>query len=219
MSVQPKGPRRRGDLGFTPKQEKFCQLWATHAHELTLGAIVRNSGYRAKGATATGCELLNNPKIIARIKEINKEREYRTQVTADRTVMELARIAYSNISTFKRSGKTATNLKEFLDGLDDNDLACVEAITEDTLIRKGGGKRTRIRYKMWSKTEALKMLGTVQGLFLKRVKIETDEPAGNIDIDGLKIPLELRKTLRNAIREKREEMKKKEQAKQQAQGI
>lgn len=73
-----------------PRQEQFAQHYALNGHT---GKAAQDAGF----ARASGWALANNPAVQARVAEIVGRRFAKASITADRVVMELARIAFSDI--------------------------------------------------------------------------------------------------------------------------
>lgn len=68
------------------REERFCQEY-TVCYEGKRAAIA--AGYKEKGAAKQACKLLKDPRIIARIREIQTELSDRMMITRERVVMEL----------------------------------------------------------------------------------------------------------------------------------
>lgn len=82
------------DKKLTPKQELFVQEYLVDLNA-TQAAI--RAGYSAKTAGQIGDENLKKPQIKAAIDAAMAERVERTQITQDRVLQELARIAFFDI--------------------------------------------------------------------------------------------------------------------------
>lgn len=76
------------------RQLAFCREYIVDFNA-TQSAI--RAGYAEKSARTTASRLLTNDDIQEKIREMIRERNERTMVTADRVVMEFAKIAFSNI--------------------------------------------------------------------------------------------------------------------------
>lgn len=72
-------------------------------------------GYSHKSAHVQGHRLLSDDKVHAEIQRLRAEREKRTQITTDRVVTELAKIAFASMRSFVRidaDGQPRINLSE-----------------------------------------------------------------------------------------------------------
>ncbi len=76
---------------LTPKQDSFCVHYTTIGAETfsngTKSAIA--AGYSEKSAYSQACNLLKNPKIQQRIKELHAENMSRNNITIDKVLADL----------------------------------------------------------------------------------------------------------------------------------
>ncbi|WP_202758258.1 terminase small subunit [Delftia acidovorans] len=80
-------------LGLTEKQQRFVDEYLVDLNA-TQAAI--RAGYSADTAGSIGHENLQKPEIALAIAEARKAQQERTQITADRVVMELGLIAFAD---------------------------------------------------------------------------------------------------------------------------
>ncbi len=78
-------------LGLTKRQELFVAEYLTDLNA-TRAAIA--AGYSEKGADVTGSKLLVNPKVAQEIARKHGARLTRLEITADRVLQELAKLAF-----------------------------------------------------------------------------------------------------------------------------
>ena len=141
--------------GLTHKQERFCQEYATHGNA-TRAAI--NAGYSEKTAHSIGAENLGKPEISARILELSMIPIKKLEITRERVIEEMARIAFSDTrKLFNDQG----DLRPIHD-LDDDAAAAVAAF-EVVAVKQGRGEDVEIDYvhkvKQYDKMKALSELG------------------------------------------------------------
>lgn len=109
----------------TPKQELFAQKWvecgnASEAYRLAYDA----SEMSAEAIHVEACRLLQNPKVALRVNELKELQLKRHQVTADRVIAELAKLAFLDIrKAFDENG----NLKPITE-LDDDTAAAIAGL-------------------------------------------------------------------------------------------
>jgi len=191
--------RRTGQKGLTQKQEKFAQKY------LILGnarAAAKAAGYRGGDQAVIGWENLRKPHVVKRIEELRRERSERTQVTSDRLVNELSKIAFCNIKEIQDKGTKASSLRRFLKTLTAEEAACISGLTETTYKLKSGTRKKTTRMTFWSKEKALEMLCRIQGLFIDKLHVVDKTPPKNmLKIDDMGLTLEQRKELLNKHRE------------------
>lgn len=77
---------------LTPKQDRFCREYVIDLNA-TQAAI--RAGYSAKTANRTGCKLLSNAVISARIAEAVNEANKKAEVTSEEILANLAEIGRS----------------------------------------------------------------------------------------------------------------------------
>lgn len=148
-------------LGLAPRQQSFVMAYLSDPTNAS--AAARKAGYNGNLAVR-GSKLLNYPPVQACIAAGQQLREDRTFITGERTLHELAIIAFSDISHFKvdRNGKVGV-----VEGVPEYALRAVSSaeytVTEiDTADKVVTTYKTKI--KLWSKTEALRMLAMYQKL-------------------------------------------------------
>ncbi len=71
---------------LTMKEDRFC-LEYTLDYIKTKAAI--RAGYSEKNAAKMGCKLMKDPRILKRIREIQKEMAERLMLTQERVILEL----------------------------------------------------------------------------------------------------------------------------------
>ena len=84
-------------MKLTAKQVRFVDEYLVDFNA-TQAAI--RAGYKAKTAHVIGAENLRKPKIAEEIARRQKDLQRRTEVTQERVVKELARIAFANIADY-----------------------------------------------------------------------------------------------------------------------
>lgn len=168
---------------LTPKQARFveeylCDLNATQA------AI--RAGYSKRTATAIGAENLRKPHVAAAIAERQGERAQRTEITQDRVLQELARIAFADIrSLFTWDEERACYVPSV--NLTDDEAAVVSAVKARTahFTTEAGVTETRIELelKTYDKLGALEKIAKHLGMFVERV-----EHSGRVEVRTVRLP-------------------------------
>jgi len=87
----------------------------------------------------------------------------RTDVTTDKIVKELARVAFSSMGDFSEWGRDGVRLKNSVD-LSRDDLASVEEVSEASCKDS-----TTVKIKLYSKLGALNTLAKILGMTPERV--------------------------------------------------
>lgn len=156
---------------LTPKQKRFVQEYLIDLNA-TQAAI--RAGYSPRTANEQGARLLAKASVQSALQEAMKRREKRTEVTADRVVQELAKIAFADLKDFVEFGPDGVRIKNSKE-VDGTVLA---EVSETTF--KDSTTRT---VKLHPKIKALELLGKHLGMF-----IEKHEHSGP---DGGPIPVTL----------------------------
>lgn len=151
-------------MPLTNKQRAFVREYLT---DLNATQAAVRAGYSEKTARAVGHENLTKPHIATEIQEAMHERAERTNITADRVLRELAKLAFSNLLDFFRltcEGEPAVDLSNVTP---EQAAALTELTVEDFKDGRGDEARDvrRVKIKMADKRQALELLGRHLGLF------------------------------------------------------
>ena len=146
---------------LTPKQERFCREYMI---DLNATQACIRAGYSKKTADVIGCENLGKPSIIERIAELHKEREERTQITADKVIKELAILALSDAKDYYDEEGNLLPIHQL-------PPHASKALAEVTTRTEKGKKGETLAYidkiKTYDKKGALDSLGKHFGIFEK----------------------------------------------------
>lgn len=148
-------------LGLAPRQQSFVLAYLTDPSNAS--AAARKAGYTGNVAVRSS-KLLSMPNVAAVIAAGQMLREDRSFITSERTLHELAVIAFSNIGDFEVTNGGKVKVRE---GVPEYALRAVSS-AEYTVTEVETGDKIVIthktRIKLWSKTEALRMLAMYQKL-------------------------------------------------------
>jgi phage terminase small subunit len=161
---------------LTDKQKRFCDEYLIDLNA-TQAAI--RAGYSEKTANRIANENLSKLDIQEYIQKRMKDREKRTEITQDKVLQEIARIAFDDIKNYLRfytdaEGNVRTEVK-------DSDTIDTRNISEVSC-----GKDGQFKFKVYCKDNALNMLGKHLGMFTDKVESVNT----NIDIDLSNLPPE-----------------------------
>jgi phage terminase small subunit len=149
----PASRRPRSRPVFTKRQLAFIREYLA---DLKPAEAARRAGYSAESANKTAYWLRNEPKIAARIEEGEARRREKKQVTADRVIEELGRMAFSNMRDYVEWGPKGIELRDHT-VLDEDQTAAVADVEP-----KGNGKVARL--KLYDKLAALNALARHLGM-------------------------------------------------------
>ena len=171
---------------MTDKQKRFCEEYLIDLNA-TQAAI--RAGYSEKTAKEIGCENLSKPNIAEYIQQLQQERSERTQITSDKVLVEVARLAFSNIANFvKVKGQALKVVDPAL--LPEDDSAAIASISQTA---------NGITIKMHDKTANLDKLMRHLGMFERdndQRKEEREQP-----VDWSKLSDEALREIANATKE------------------
>ncbi len=120
------------------------------------------AGYAKSSSYTLPYDLLKRDYIRKAIRsEIDKRLE-RIQISQDRVVYELARIAFSDMRNFAQWGPFGVTLKNSKT-LTDKDAACIAEISESDT--------SAVRFKLYDKLKALELLGRHLGMFNDKLEL------------------------------------------------
>lgn len=137
------------------KREAFCRQYIV---DLNAKQAATRAGYSEKTAGMQGSRLLTNDNVKVRIQELKDERAERTNVTADKVVKELARLAFTDMRSFVEWGEGGVKLIDS-ELLSDDDSPAVTEVSES--FTENG--RT-LKFKLGHKDSALRMLAQHVGI-------------------------------------------------------
>lgn len=148
-------PSRKGKP-LNDREERFCQ---EYLKDLNAVNAAKRAGYSDRHAADHAWAIMRRPAIAKRIAELMAKREKRTEITADRVLQEVARVAFSDPRQLvDASGKRLRHIDELPD-----DLAAAVASFE---IDAG-----KVKYRFWDKNSALEKLCKHLGLLTDRLHV------------------------------------------------
>jgi phage terminase small subunit len=163
--------------GLTPKQSIFVKEYLIDLNA-TQAAI--RAGYSEKTAYSIGEENLKKPVIAAAIQEAMDKRGTRTEITADRVLEEIAKLAFFDPRKFFNPDGSPIPIQD----LDDNTAMALSGI--DVLEEYEGSGKDRVfvgytkKFKLSDKKASLELLGRHLKLFTDKV-----EHSGIIEVESL----------------------------------
>ncbi|NBJ16637.1 MAG: terminase small subunit [Dehalobacter sp. 4CP] len=161
---------------LTKKQQKFVEEYLIDLNA-TQAAI--RAGYSVQTANEQGSQNLAKLSIQNQIAKTMAERSKRTGINQDRVVIELAKVAFSNISDYL---KVQNNQVEVFDTAS-IPADAVSAIAE---IKQNP---TGVSIKLYDKLKALELLGRHLGIFKDKVEITANinNPFEGLSTEELKV--------------------------------
>lgn len=183
-------------MALTEKQRRFV---AEYLVDLNATQAAIRAGYAAKRADAMGYENLRKPEIAAAVAEAMQQRAKRTEITQDRVLQELARIAFFDLRKLYREDGSMKSPDEW----DDDTAAAMSGLDiqeefgpDDTTIeledQPQGGKLKRStarkvllgytkKAKVFDKTAALTLAMRHLGMMKDKL-----EHSGAVQVTSIK---------------------------------
>lgn len=165
---------------LTKKQKRFVDEYLIDLNA-TQAAI--RAGYSDKTAAVIGAENLIKPNIAVAVEKAMKNREQRTEITQDKVLAELAKIAFSNGTDFAR----IITQKRMKSSWDDKSQEYVEKEIEEQFVEIfdtdmilpekkvaiAGIKQGKygIEVNSYDKVRALELIGKHLGMFKDKVEL------------------------------------------------
>lgn len=154
--------------GLTKKQALFVAEYLTDLNA-TRSAIA--AGYSEKGAEQTGCVLLRNPKVAEEIAKKHGKRLAKLEITADKVLQDIARLAYYDPRKFFNDDGTAKQITEL-----DDDTAQALCGFELIELFEGSGDDKHCfghlkKFKIADKGQNLERLGRHLKLFTDKAEL------------------------------------------------
>ena len=161
---------------MTDAQKRFCDgylidLNATRAYKVAYPTCKKDNTARANSS-----KLLTNTNIQEYIKSRQIEMQKRTEITQDKVIKELAKIAFLDIRKLYTENGQLKNIAD----IDDETVGAISSLETYEEYEGYGDEREKIgdtkKVKMLDKTKALELIGKHLGMFKEKVEIDTDKP-------------------------------------------
>lgn len=158
-------------MSLNDKQARFAEEYII---DLNATLAAQRAGYSEKTAYSQGQRLLKHVEISSAITKAMSARENRTEISQDRVLLEIARLAFSDPrKAFTESG----DLKSIKDWPDE--VAASISSIKISQVPFGDGESYEVKeVKFWDKTKSLDMAGRHLGLYNDKISIggQKDNP-------------------------------------------
>ena len=159
-------PTKQPNLyGLTLKQSLFVSEYMKDRNA-TQAAI--RAGYNPKSADSMGWSLLKNPKVQEAIAERTEAAENRSQVTVDRVLLELSRIAFADTTKVAYIEGGRLKVADTKD-LDTDTRAAISEISQST------GNTVTTKVRLHDKIRALELIGRHLAMFKDKLDVDAGE--------------------------------------------
>ena len=157
----------------------FASEYISNGQNATQAAIV--AGYSPKTAGSIGHALLKNLEIKAILGKANAEAARISGLSVERTLMEIARLAYSDPRNLYREDGTLKAIHE----LDDDTAATIASVEIDEIGSDGSVIGVTRKIKHWDKNAALEKAMKFHGLYAQD-NVQRQSIVLNLNLTGIK---------------------------------
>lgn len=142
---------------LTPRQRRFVGEYLV---DLCGTRAAIRAGYTPTHAEVVASRLLKRPQVAAAVRTAMRERAERTELTADRVVLELRLLAFSDVTHYVVADDGRLTVRP------DVDPGVLRAVASYRRRERGGGdgREVEAEVRLWSKLEALKLLAMHLGI-------------------------------------------------------
>ncbi len=154
-------------MALTPKQEKFAAGIAEGLSqaEAYRRAFPRSLDWKDETVWKRASEAAANREVSGRAEELRKKAADANEVTVERIVAELAKIAFGDARRVMSWGPDGVVLRDSGD-LEDDEAAIVSEVTETTTATGGS-----LKVKTHDKLSALKLLADIAGAVVRKTEV------------------------------------------------
>lgn len=160
-------------MDLSEKQKMFCEEYLV---DFNATQAATRAGYSVKTANEQGSRLLANVSIQSHLAKLMAVRTKRVQISQDAVLKELEHIAFDDISNYldfrteqqvvgTNDGKNVYDYRMIVD-MKDSQSIDTRSVQEVSLDNKG-----TLKFKLYSKDEALTQLGRHLGMFQDKVEV------------------------------------------------
>ncbi len=140
---------------MTDLKLRFCEEYLI---DLSIVNAAKRAGVQGDNPHIVGWQFMQDEEVQARIEHLKLKRSERTAITSDRVLMEIARLAFSDIREYYNEDGSLKNVHE----LSDDAAAALSSIKSDELFDWVEGKKVFTGYskeiKPYAKDGALEKL-------------------------------------------------------------
>lgn len=171
-----KNPKPRvASASLNDKQRRFA---AEYLIDLNATQAAIRAGYSPKTAGPQAFKLLQNALIKKFISEANQKRADKLEISADRVLKEIARIAFVDLSNAFHEGGGLKSLHE----MDEDTRRAIAGLEVTSLTEDGEAVGTLKKLKITDKIAALTLLCKHLGLAQDKLKlgVDPDDPLADL---------------------------------------
>jgi phage terminase small subunit len=166
----------KSDKELTDKQRRFCEEYII---DWNATRAAKAAGYSEKTAYSIGSANLKKVEIQDYIKYIQKDLQKQAGLSALRNLLELKKLAYTNLSDFKEDW---TKFKDFSELTEEQRAAISEISHSETTFGEDGHK-VSYKIKLHDKMKAIDMINKMLGFDSGESEEDNNNHKGNLVIN------------------------------------
>ena len=175
-------------MALTPKQEDFAAGIAEGLSqaEAYRRAFPRSQKWKDETVWREASRLAGNTKVSTRVQELHEQAVAKNEVTVERIVAELAKIAFGDARRIMSWGPDGVAIRDSGE-LSDDEAAIVSEVTETTSATGGS-----LKVKTHDKLGALRLLADISGAVVRKTELTgkdgkdlVPEPKGVLVVPGV----------------------------------
>jgi phage terminase small subunit len=159
MAASDRAKAGTGKTAAADRRKLFVQHYLGNGHNATQAA--KAAGFSPKTASSQGQRLLKNVEISGQLAEAAQDTAVVVGLETQRTLLEVARIAYSDLRKFYDSEGAMLPMSEWTDDM----AACVASCKTEEKIENGRLVGYVREIKLWDKNVATSQAMKHHGLF------------------------------------------------------
>lgn len=140
---------------LSEREEAFVREYLV---DLSPTKAARRAGYSSKSAKTLGPRVFRRPDVQAAIRKAMEERAKRTEVTADKVVQQLGRIAFADMKNYVEYGPDGVTLKQ-------------SGEVDGTVVGSVSETKEGIKFTLAPKIPALELIGRHLGMWNDKVEV------------------------------------------------
>lgn len=149
---------------LTPKQVLFCK---EYIKDFNASRAALAAGYSKQTAYAMGAENLKKPQIQGYINQITKKKVEKLDISAEKVIEEIAKIAFSNVDDLGEWDENGVFVLKSSEEMSDAAKAAISTINYSATKMGESLVKTDLKITKESKLKALELLGKYTGAFNK----------------------------------------------------
>lgn len=155
-------------MALTLNQEKFCVYYVETGNqsEAYRRAYPKSLKWKEGAVWSKASNLMNNGNVQARVKELQKKAESKSEITRERILDELVKVGFSSIAYLHN---TWIDRKEF-ESLTDDQKACIKSISTKVIKKNIGTSENPeivdveyVKIELYDKLKALETINKMLG--------------------------------------------------------